>query len=145
MDKITEIWIITDSGVCLFNHSLENKIDEMLFSGFLSGIRTFLAEIGEKKLEKLELGNSKLIFYNLDKCGLFIVLKGPKNVKDKFLEKKIKEIQSIFVEKYGPFLIEHKKKNFPYNTDDFKNFRVDLEQIYKENIDKNITQWFKSI
>jgi len=145
LDKITEIWIITNSGICIFNHSIEQKIDELLFSGFLSGIRTFLAEIGEKKLEKLELGNSKLIFYNLDKCDLFIVLKGPKKVKDKYLEKKIKEVQSKFIDMYGYRLLEHKKRNLPYNTDDFQDFRAVIEEILKENIEKNISQWFSSI
>lgn len=144
-DKISEIWIITNSGLCIFNHSIENKIDEILFSGFLSGIRTFLEEIGEKKLEKLELGNSKLIFYNLDDYHLFIVLKGPKKVKDKYLEKKIKEVKTDFINKYGKILLEHKKKNLPFNTDDFKDFRNDLEVIFKENIEKNLNDWLKSI
>lgn len=146
MDKITEVWIIENSGVCLFNHSIESKIDEILFSGFLSGIRTFLEEIGERKLEKLELGNSKLIFYNLDKFGLFIVLKSPKKTKDKYLEKKIEEVQKSFINYYENHLIEHQKKGFPYNTDDFKDFRKELEEnIFRENIEKNMSSWLKSI
>ena len=146
MDKITEVWIIENSGVCLFNHSIESSIDEILFSGFLSGIRTFLEEIGEKKLEKLELGNSKLIFYNLDQFGLFVVLKSPKKTKDKYLEKKIEEVQKRFINLFGKHLIEHQKKGLPYNTDVFKEFRKELEDnIFREDIEKNISSWLKSI
>ncbi|NVM03058.1 MAG: hypothetical protein HWN67_12020 [Candidatus Helarchaeota archaeon] len=146
MDKITEVWIIENSGLCLFNHAIESKIDEILFSGFLSGIRTFLEEIGEKKLERLELGHSKLIFYNLDEFGLFIVLKSPKKTKDKYLEKKINEVTNKFVNLYGDQLLEHQKKKMPYNTEDFKDFRKTLEDdIFKENIEKNISSWLKSI
>ncbi|MFX1452284.1 MAG: hypothetical protein ACFFCM_15710 [Promethearchaeota archaeon] len=146
MDKITEVWIIENSGVCLFNHSIESSIDEILFSGFLSGIRTFLEEIGEKKLEKLELGNSKLIFYNLDQFRLFVVLKSPKKTKDKYLEKKIEEVQKRFINLFGNQLLEHQKKGLPYNIDNFKDFRKELEDnIFKENIEKNISSWLKSI
>lgn len=146
MDKITEVWIIENSGVCLFNHAIESSIDEILFSGFLSGIRTFLEEIGEKKLEKLELGNSKLIFYNLDQFGLFVVLKSPKKTKDKYLEKKIEEVQKRFINLFGNQLLEHQKKGLPYNMDNFKDFRKELEDnIFKEDIEKNISSWLKSI
>ncbi len=143
--EISEIWIISNSGICLFNHSVESTVDELLFSGFLSGIRTFLEEIGEKKLEKLELGNSKLLFYNLDEYGLFVVLRGPKKIKDKFIEKKIEEVQAKFINKYGKILLEHKNNNMPFNTDDFQDFRNELEEIFKENIDKNLAQWLSSL
>lgn len=48
VDKINEVWIIENSGICLFNYATESSIDEILFSGFLSGIKTFLEGIGEK-------------------------------------------------------------------------------------------------
>lgn len=145
LDKINEVWIIQNSGICLFNQSAENSVNEILFSGFLSGIRTFLEEIGEKKLEKLELGNSKLIFYNLDEYHLFIVLKSSKKAKDKFLEKKINEVQQKFINRFSPLLIDHHKKNIPYNNEDFQDFHDDLLEILEEGIEKNMNDWFNSL
>jgi len=149
LDKISEVWIIKDSGLLLFNQSVESsvdiEIDEMLFSGFLSSIQSFIKEIGEKKLERLELGTSKLTFYNLDEYGVFVVLRSPKKTKNKFLEKKIKHVQEKFIEKYGNHIINMTKNNLPVKTEDFIGFKNDLETIFEPDIAKNIDKWFEGL
>ncbi len=144
MENIDEIWIIENNGTCLFNQSL-GQIDETLFSGFLSSIQTFIETISNERLRKIELGNAKLIIFNLDEYRLFIVLKSSKNVKDKYLEKKIKEIQTKFIVKYGSYLVERQAKSLPCNTRVFEDFREELDDLFGVKIDKNITDWMKSI
>ncbi|MHA1299250.1 MAG: hypothetical protein ACTSO9_07445 [Candidatus Helarchaeota archaeon] len=143
MDKIEEVWVIEESGVCLFNQSLGN-IDETLFSGFLSSLQSFIETIGEEKLRRIEMGNSKITIFNLEEYKILIVLKSPKKTSDKYLEKKIKEIQIKFIVKYGSILVEHQVKRMPYNTSVFQDFHKDLKEIFEEKIDKNITEWMKS-
>lgn len=144
MEKIEEVWVIEDSGICLFNQSV-GKVDETLFSGFLSSLQTFIQTIGEDKLKKIEMGNSKITIYNLTDYKIFIVLKSEKKTNDKFLEKKIKDISNKFVLKYGSHVVEQQIKHLPYNTSIFQDFREDLKEMFEEKIDKNITKWMQQI
>lgn len=145
LDKIEEVWIIEDSGICLFNHSI-GSIDETLFSGFLSSLQTFVGTISKgEKIKKIELGDSKLTIFNLDEYHLLIVIRTDQKTKDKYLDKKIQEIQKKFILKYGSSLVEHQVKNIPYNINDFQGFKEELKEIFEENIEKNISKWMKSL
>ena len=140
MENIDEVYIIEDSGVCLFNHSI-GKVDETLFSGFLSSIQTFLETLGQDRIKKIEMGTSKITIFNLDEYHIFLVLRSPSKTKDKYIKKKLDEIQKRFIIKYGGYLVETQVKGLPYNTSQFNSFHEDLKEIFEEEIDKNISNW----
>ena len=146
MEKIDEVYIIEDSGVCLFNHSIgkegKTTVDETLFSGFLSSIQTFLETISKgEKIKRIELGGSKLLISSLEEYHIFIVLRSSGKIKEKYLKKKIEEIQKQFIINYGSYLVEHQVKKLPYNTQEFQGFHEVLKDIFEEEIDKNISNW----
>ena len=142
MDKVEEVWVIEDSGICLFNQSVGN-VEEILFSGFLSSIQTFIQTLGEEKLRKIELGDSKLTILNIEEYNIFIVLKSPKKTKDKYLEKKIQDVHTRFIVKFGPVLVEHQVKKLPYNTAVFQDFHKVLDDIFMDSVDRSITDWMR--
>ncbi|MHA1380867.1 MAG: hypothetical protein ACTSRG_21075 [Candidatus Helarchaeota archaeon] len=144
MNKIEEVWLIEESGICLYNQSL-GTVDETLFSGFLSSLQTFIETIGEERLKKIEMGNSKITIAHLEEYKIILALRSPKKTKDKYLEKKIEEIQMKFITKYGSQLVKHQIKHQPYNTTIFEDFYIDLKEIFEEKIDKNITDWLQKI
>ncbi|MFX1298953.1 MAG: hypothetical protein ACFFD2_29360, partial [Promethearchaeota archaeon] len=88
MEKISEIWVINENGITLFNKSLEVTVDPALFGGFLGAIRQFV-ELSFKgsKLDKLHLGETKISFLHEPDHHIFIVIRSHKKVNDKEIAK----------------------------------------------------------
>ncbi len=142
MVNISEIWIITDSGLPLFNKSVDQKMDMFVLGGFLSAIQTFIkSSFKEEKLDRLVLGESKLTFLHVKKEGIFIVVRTHKKGKDKVVRTKLELIKTLFLEEYG-----EKLKNFNFDVSDFQKFnRVLEENLKKELIVTRMQNWLSEV
>ncbi len=103
MRVINEIWIITSSGITLFNISKDEKIDPILFGGFFSAIQTFIKELGEKELKTLVLGDSKITIYQ-GKGGYLYLSRSTKKIKDETIINYLKLVEMKFFEQYSDIL-----------------------------------------
>ncbi len=104
MTILKDVWVLTIDGIPVYHQSLESDLDESLFGGFMSAICTFIEEMGEKDLSQLEMAGSKIrILRSEDKRWLFVGRSDIK-IKDKKIEKYLREIRDIFYREYNSIL-----------------------------------------
>ncbi|NVM28674.1 MAG: hypothetical protein HWN65_07515 [Candidatus Helarchaeota archaeon] len=142
MGRISEIWIINEAGIPLFNRSIEEKIDVLLFGGFLSAIQTFIkSSFQEEKLDRLVLGDSKLTFFYIEEYHIFIVIRTHKKVKDKDIDKFLELIKDLFISNYKDKLEQER-----YDMADFSGFNEVLEEKFDEGaVVKRMKNWFAEV
>jgi len=125
---INAVWIVKKrGGICIFHQKYGGKeIDPDLFSGFLSGIYSFSEEISETGgIEIMELKDMKLL-YGVS-SDLIYILAATKEEDIEVLRKKIADINKIFLDKYGKYLL-----NWDGNTSIFEPFNRDLNLIIEK-------------
>ena len=143
MVNISEIWIITETGLPLFNKSVDQKVDMFVLGGFLSAIQTFIkASFQEEKLDRLVLGESKLTFLYAQETNIFIVVRTHKKGKDKEITQKLELIKNLFVSKYGERL-----QNFNCDVSEFQHFNLVLEDKLKKElvVVKRMQNWLSEV
>lgn len=142
MVNISEIWIITETGLPLFNKSVDQKMDMFVLGGFLSAIQTFIqSSFQEEKLDRLVMGESKLTFLYAQGSNIFIVVRTHKKAKDKEILKKLELIKDLFIARYGERL-----KNFNCDVSDFQHFNLVLEEnLKKELVVKRMQNWLSEV
>jgi hypothetical protein len=126
MRTINEIWIITSSGITLFNISKDDKIDPLLFGGFLSAVQSFIKTLGENTLKTLVIGNSKITVYQ-GKKGLLFVSRSPQKTKDDSIIEYLKLVETKFREQYDVILDQPIQ-----NPTLFEKFGDIIEEIFKD-------------
>ena len=146
MEKILNVWIMNDSGICLFNQAKSSTLqDENLFTGFLSSIQVFLKSIGEEKIKSLAMGEHKFTFCNLEEPNLIIVVKSERNIKGRFIARKIKDIREKFLKKYGQLLHKYQEHSLLLDLRIFDDFNEDLSDILTNKIESNMSAWIKVV
>ena len=125
---INGIWIIKkENSICIFHKSFsEEKLDQDLFSGFLSGMYSFSEEVTKTGgLEIMELKDMRLLY------GLFsdliFIFAVTKDEDVDYLRKKIADISKEFIEKYGELLEDWKG-----DVSIFEPFERDLSLILEK-------------
>ncbi|NHI94049.1 MAG: hypothetical protein EAX96_16285 [Candidatus Lokiarchaeota archaeon] len=134
MRDIDEIWIVDGSGVTLFNISKGGTVDPTLLGGFFSSLNLFISQIGEKKLNSLSLGDSKIMLYQ-GKLDLMFISRSRKDVKEKEITEHLKTIEKRFIK-----LHEDKIKKWDGNTSYFENFGDFIEDIFKDSPERRIQE-----
>ena len=142
MVEISEIWVITDAGIPLFNRSVDKKVDALVFGGFLSAIQTFIkSSMQEEKMDKLVLGDSKLSFQHVESHELFIVVRSHKKAKDKEIQKILDTIRFLFITRFEEIL---QRKNC--DISEFAEFNAILDDNLQESfVVKRIKNWFELV
>jgi len=142
MEKVSEIWIITEAGIPLFNRSEDEKVNVLLFGGFLSAIQTFIkTSFHEDKLDRLVLGDSKLNFFHNEKHFIFIVIRTHKKVKDKEIDKTLELINDLFISNY-----QEKLAHNVTDMTEFSDFNEILEtQSEGKAVVKRMKNWFAEV
>ncbi len=130
---LQDIWILTDTGLVIFNRVLDPRLDPQLFGGMLSALNTFTEEISEGGLSSFKLRNKR--FTIMKQKGLTFVANSDNNQKEKKVEKELQWLQKTFFKMYGEVL---KKWNNDINIFlEFENVFFDEKE--KEKIKKEKT------
>jgi hypothetical protein len=142
MEKISEIWIINQSGVPLFNRSTDIRVDPALFGGFLTAIQGFIeTSFDGSHLNNLILGESQLVFLYIDPYKLFIVVRCPKKINTKEIQVGLEKIRDLFLTKFEGLL-----EKSVTDLDVFLSFSTDLEKLLESNkMVKRMTNWFEEV
>ncbi|MHA1264888.1 MAG: hypothetical protein ACTSRS_06590 [Candidatus Helarchaeota archaeon] len=142
MAKIDEIWIITENGIPLFDKSVEQSVDVLIFGGFLSAIQSFIKNsFKEERLDKLIMGDSKITFSFAEEYGIFVVIRTHKKIKDSEIVKYLKKIQELFLANYGEAL----QKEIT-DISIFQGFNKILEEnLGKSLLEKRMSTWFSEL
>lgn len=130
---VEELWVINDSGICLFHRSIYldgpdcsnlNIGENQLFSGLLTGILTATLEFSSNDIKKMETLEGKFMFFK--KNHLFFVVWAKIKSSDKKIKKKIKVLQDLFIDKFKEDL-----ENFDGEVTAFHLFEEELDKVFK--------------
>ncbi|NHI94051.1 MAG: hypothetical protein EAX96_16295 [Candidatus Lokiarchaeota archaeon] len=146
MPEVEGIWIIEEAtGNVIFSDECfiqgSEAFNSALFTGFISAIENFIQEIGEKKAETIELGNSKIFLAKEEPSKLIFVLRASLSAKEKKMKKNLEKIVLNFHENYAKFL------STPENLREhiFHGLHKDIHKITGENMEKKIQEFFISL
>ena len=134
MRNVDEIWIVDPSGVTLFNLSKEDNIDPTLLGGFFSSLNMFIEQLGEKKLNSISLGDSKIMLYQ-GKFELMYISRSRKGVKEKVIQEHLNTIEKRFLK-----LHKDRIMSWDGNTTYFSNFGDFIEDIFKDSPERRIQE-----
>ncbi|MHA1300812.1 MAG: hypothetical protein ACTSO9_15450 [Candidatus Helarchaeota archaeon] len=142
MYDITEFWVINQGGVPLFYFSPKSDLDPSLVGGFFSAIQNFAKELEsgssskEDYIRHISFGESNYIFNLNSELNLFFIAKSPKKVKIKKINSHLKNLESMFIEKYKDNII-----NFNGNTSKFNEFFELIDKYFEDNFVKLKGMW----
>ena len=101
--SVKQLWIIQDSGMCLFHVSFapsgEIAVCTELFTGFISALSSFATEATKKSVRKISMGDTVLTQYK--KNDLLACLATKEDVKNEslllmFLDKLLNEFEGDY-------------------------------------------------
>ncbi|MHA1145458.1 MAG: hypothetical protein ACTSRW_12020 [Candidatus Helarchaeota archaeon] len=125
MKDIEEIWIINSSGIPVFNVQTASDLDPILVAGFLSSLETYVKSMGDKKINSISLGESKIILKH-GNHGFLFISRSKRNAKEKKIMKSLDLIEKEFFKKY-----EHILEKWSGDTEVFEDFISDIDRIFK--------------
>ena len=128
---IQEIIILSNTGIPLFNHTLDGtfneKYDYRLIASYFDQICRFTKYRFSESLVTLKLNKSEFYFYtHPEKLCHLIVKVDDKNTKKKSMDRLAQEIFNKFTAKFRRYLVD-----FNGNINIFKSFSNDLEELLK--------------
>ncbi|MHC1591176.1 MAG: hypothetical protein ACXQS8_03755 [Candidatus Helarchaeales archaeon] len=115
MHLINELWIITESGLTIYNQKVDDVVDADLFGGFISALNQFAKQLGEDEFKTIEMGDCRLIVKRCEECKVLFVTRSDKKVKLKSVEEYLECIKENFYEKF-----KDKLENWNGDLDEFK-------------------------
>ncbi len=104
MGLIKELWILTEAGLPAYHQTVEKKVDETLFGGFISAIQTFVRSFGDHEINKMDLGESKIVILSSkDKKWLFVG-RADTRESEKKIHQYLIDVLNIFFTKFGTMI-----------------------------------------
>ncbi len=141
MEKISEIWIINEAGIPLFNKSVDNKVDPALFGGFLSAIQRFVEQSFEGGIiNQLFLGTSKFFLLHVELHHLYVVVRTTKKAKDKEITSLMERIRDLFLSHFQAILEKNQGDITEYQA-----FNKILEEYFKNELVSRMKNWFEEV
>jgi hypothetical protein len=129
-DKLRELFVIADNGVCLYAYSFEKNVsveDSDLIAGGFSGIETLLSEIVKTKetMQLIDYKNAKIMI-NHESIAMFVLI-----IKEEssFLRYKLKVFSEEF-KKFFEDIFQHWMGKIAY----FKPTRTIIQRVFELDI-----------
>jgi len=128
---IQEIIILSNTGIPLFNHALDDnfneKYDYRLIASYFDQICRFTKYRFSESLVTLKLNKSEFNFYtHPEKLCHLIVRVDNKSMRKKLVDRLAQKIFEKFTAKFKRYLVD-----FNGNINIFKSFSNDLEEVLK--------------
>ncbi len=135
---IDDFWIVSFSGVTLYNYSTVENKKSLLLSGFFSAIQMFANELGDKSqfISSITLGKSIINFLINNDLKLYFISKSEKKIKEKVIVKHLKKIESLFLSEF-----KEKVENFDGDVGVFEPFEKTFEAYFKDNFKELKRLW----
>lgn len=126
---IQAIWIITDTGQCIFSHKYsELEIDDQLISGLLIAFDAFSSESGIGGVQQIGGKDNQFVYGPSKK--LLVAALADKRDNAALVEKLMVKIADLFQEKYASYLQD---VSF-VDLNVFKGFEDEIDQILKRKV-----------
>lgn len=128
---IETFYVITYSGLLIYTQNAHLGVEASLFAGFISAINSFVNEMGETNINKINMGMSQIIIMKSEEHNVFFVGIANSKVKDKKVEKYLRKLKEKFCKYFGDDM-----KKFTGNLQPFMNAGKVLN--FKEDPDNSM-------
>lgn len=139
MEELDELWILHESGVCLYNYAVEKKMDPALFGSFFTAINQFGKECASNSIDDIAMGNNFLSSLQMPDYHITLVGRSTKTKKHKAMQKMLEKIATIFRTQYSPKEIIE----FNGNLDKFENLTALIDYFFNKK--EQIVEELKAI
>ena len=139
MLELDEIWLLHESGICLFNYAVDYRMDPTLFGSFFTAINQFGQECAHNSIDDITMGENFVLSHKMPDYPLKIVGRSTKTKKRKEMKKMLQNIGEIFRSQYSPEDIIQ----FDGRIDKFDNFKLLVENFF--NKQAQLVENFKAI
>lgn len=131
MKVLQDIWILTNSGIVLFNRVFDKQMKTQLFGALMSALNSFAENLAEGGLSNFELSNKKFII--MKKNDILYVANASKKVKEKKVVEQLEKVSEKFFEIYPVKWLQTEWDNDVGVFEDFKDHIVEsLEDPIKK-------------
>ena len=124
-----DLWILTGSGVVVFDHVVDVQLKSQLFGALMSALNSFAEQLAEGGLSNFELSEKRFII--MKKNEFLFVASTTKKVKEKTVINQLENIANTFFEKYSDLL-----KNWDQDISVFSDFKKEIESSLNANVKK---------
>ena len=126
---IQDLWILTSSGITVYSHVYNSKINDQLFGALMSAINQFAETIVEGGISNFELRSKK--FTIIKHRDLLFIANTANKEKEKKIKQELERISRKFYEIYG-----EKLSNWDYDVSIFTDFEKHIETSLKDAVKK---------
>ena len=131
MKILQDIWILTNSGVVLFNRAFDKNMKTQLFGALMSALNSFAEKLSDGGLSNFELSNKRFII--MKKSSFLYVANADKKVKEK---KVIEQLEKVSVKFFEIYPVEWFKKDWDNDISVFSDFATHIEESLEDPIKK---------
>ena len=124
-----DLWVLTSSGVVVFDHVVDVQLKSQLFGALMSALNSFAEQLAEGGLSNFELSEKRFII--MKKNEFLFVASTTKKVKEKTVINQLENIANTFFEKYSDIL-----KNWDQDISVFSDFKEEIESSLNANVKK---------
>lgn len=123
---IRDIWILTESGLTIFNRVIDSRVNPQIFGALMSAINTFAETLSEGGISNFELSN---IRFTIVKQNHFLFVANSSNeVKAKKVLSELKTVSKKFFKVYPEEVIN----SWNINIKVFADFRQHIVDSLEE-------------
>ena len=146
MPKILDVWILNEKGEAVFsyNHPASDtgEIDSGLYSDLVMSIQSFSKHLGEKAVERIEMGDAKIFILKNNETNLLFIVKGAQEANNKKVEKFLRKIQEVFLQNFKADL---EKYDLTHLRVICKIFKTYVDKLLEEIIKKRMSSFLDSM
>ncbi len=131
MKVLQDIWILTNSGVVLFNRVFDKNMKTQLFGALMSALNSFAEKLSDGGLSNFELSNKRFVI--MKRSGFLYVANASKKVKEKKVIEQMEKVSEKFFQKYP---VDWFKTEWDNDISVFTDFENDIEESLEDPIKK---------
>ncbi|TKJ19782.1 MAG: hypothetical protein CEE43_14365 [Promethearchaeota archaeon Loki_b32] len=124
---IRNLWILAESGVTLFNRTIDPTVGPQVFGGLMSALNTFAETLSEGGMSHFEL--SSVRFTIVKNNNFLFVANSSNEIKSKKILNELKNISKNFFIVYPEETIKNYYKNIRVFADFTNHISDSLEEI----------------
>jgi len=127
---LNDIWILTESGVTVYNRVLDPRINPQLFGALMSALNLFAEQLSNGGISNFELRNLR---FTIIKRNHFIFVA---NSSNKSKEKKVLNELSRISDKFFELYSEEVLEKWDNDINIFANFKIEIKDSLEETTKK---------
>ena len=129
------MWILTETGIAIYQRVYDAKLDEQLFAMLMSALNSFAEEISKGGLSNFELSNRR--FSIIKRSTFLLIASSNPKIKAKKVITELEMIADKFLEQYPQDLLD----NWDGDISTFKDFG----NIVEASVEKKVQSFLDNI